>query len=96
MLFVPTGGFGNGLPYYGDEWRSEVRDWCQRTFGYVPRLSHEDHFVRDENGNWPEYDSAWFCYFETESDLVTFKLAFDDAVTLARFRDEDGVDDAIQ
>lgn len=90
-LFRPTGGFGNPMPYYGDEFRPEVQLWCVRTLGYTPRMTHEDNWVKNEDGSWPEYDTAWFCYFDSESDKIAFMLAFCGAEILDEFRREDGV-----
>lgn len=90
VYFKPTGGFGNPMPYYGDELRPEVQLWCVRTLGYTPRMSHEDNWVRNEDGSWPEYDTAWFCYFDSEGDKIAFVLAFGGVEVLDEFRREDG------
>lgn len=89
-LCRPTGGFGNPLPFYGDEFRPEVQLWCVRTLGYTPRMSHEDCWEKNNDGSWPEYDTAWFAYFDSEGDKIAFILAFCGAEVLDEFRREDG------
>ena len=85
--FHPSGA---NLPFYGEEFRPEVQLWCARTMGYTPRVTLEDNRVRGEDGSWPEYDTAWFCYFDSEGDKIAFVLAFGGAEVLDEFRRKDG------
>lgn len=81
---------GVSLPFYGEEFRPDVQLWCVRTLGYTPRMTHEVHWVRNDDGSWPEYDTAWFCYFDSEGDKLAFVLAFGGAEVLDEFRRQDG------
>lgn len=81
---------GVALPFYGEELRPDVQLWCVRTLGYTPRMAHEDHWDQNDDGSWSEYDTAWFAYFDSDSDKLAFILAFCGVEVLDEFRRQDG------
>lgn len=91
--FPPSYYYGEGKetsPFIGP-----VLLWCRNTFGYSPPLywgSDTPTEVEDDL----IFERSWFCYFNSDADVLLFKMRWlDKSVPFSHLLKENSTDDPI-